>query len=190
MTKPLLFLVDVAFGLLVYPLLLRFVMQWLRAPFRNQLGMAVQALTDWLVKPMRRVIPGWRGLDWSTLLAAWVLQWLWLAVELAIVRDIATAIAWLGPLALSALVALLKVSLYLLIVVLILQAVLSWVAPDGPLSGVLNALTFPFLYPVRRLIPPIGGTLDLSPLIVIVIVQLVLMVPVAWLEQAVAQLFR
>ena len=72
MAKALLFIVDVAFGLIVYPLLLRFFMQWLRAPFRNQLGMAVQALTDWLVKPMRRVIPGWRGLDWSS-----QCSWLW-----------------------------------------------------------------------------------------------------------------
>ena len=189
-TRPLLFLVDVAFGLVVYPLLLRFYMQWLRAPFRNPLGMAVHALTDWLVKPLRRVVPGWRGIDWSTLLAAWLLQWIWLWVELAIVRDGPTALAWMGPLALQAWVALLKASLYLLMIVLILQAVLSWVAPDGPLSAVLNSLTFRFLHPVRRAIPPIGGALDLSPLIVIVIVQLVLMLPVAWLEQLVAQLAR
>jgi len=53
--------------------------------------------------------------------------------------------------------------------------VLSWVAPDGPLSGLLNALTFPFLRPIRRVIPPVGGVLDLSPLIVIVIAQLILL---------------
>jgi YggT family protein len=190
LTQPLLFLIGVVFGLLVYPLLLRFFMQWLRAPFRNQLGMAVQALTDWLVKPLRRVIPGWRGIDWSTLIAAWLLQWLWLVVDIAVVRDAATALSWLGPLAVQSIVALLKASLYLLMIVLILQAVLSWVAPDGPLSGVLNALTFRFLHPVRRVIPPVGGALDLSPLIVIVVVQLLLMLPIPWLEQAVAQLFR
>ena len=63
-------------------------------------------------------------------------------------------------------------------------------APDGPLAGVLNALTFRVLAPVRRIVPPLGGSLDLSPLIVIVLAQLVLILPVAMLEQAIAELFR
>ncbi|MBK6336230.1 MAG: YggT family protein [Betaproteobacteria bacterium] len=63
-------------------------------------------------------------------------------------------------------------------------------APDGPLAGVLNALTFRFLAPIRRADPPLGGTLDLSPLILIVAVQLLLMLPVRWLELAVLQVFR
>ena len=67
---------------------------------------------------------------------------------------------------------------------------MSWVAPDGPLAGVLIALTFRLLNPVRRVLPPLGGVLDLSPLIVIVVAQLILMLPVAWLEQFVVQLFR
>jgi YggT family protein len=70
------------------------------------------------------------------------------------------------------------------------QAILSWIAPDGPLAGVLNALTFRVLAPIRRILPPLGGTLDLSPLIAIVLAQLVLMLPVAWLEQVIVQAFR
>ena len=69
-------------------------------------------------------------------------------------------------------------------------AILSWTAPDGPFAGVLNALTFRFLAPIRRRIPPLGGTLDLSPLILIVAVQLLLMLPVRWLEGVVVTLFR
>jgi YggT family protein len=65
--------------------------------------------------------------------------------------------------------------LWLFIVIVIVQAILSWVAPDGPLSGLLNALTFPLLRPIRKVIPPIGGTLDLSPLVFIVAAQIVLM---------------
>ncbi len=64
------FLLDTLFGLLTYAFLLRFAMQWLRAPFRNPVGQAVVALTDWAVKPVRRVVPGYRGLDGSTLLLA------------------------------------------------------------------------------------------------------------------------
>ena len=68
--------------------------------------------------------------------------------------------------------------------------VLSWTAPDGPFAGVLNALPFRRLAPFRRFIPPLSGTLDLSPLIVIVLAQLALMLPVRWLEGAVVALFR
>ena len=65
-------------------------------------------------------------------------------------------------------------SIWLLIIVVIAQAILSWVAPDGPFAGVLNAMTFRFLAPIRRRVPPLGGTLDLSPLILIVALQLML----------------
>jgi YggT family protein len=183
------FLVNIVLGLLVYAVLLRFMMQWLRAPFRNPLGQAVAALTDWAVKPLRRIVPGWRGYDWASLLLAWLLQALWLAT-LILVSGSALSGALVGQVCALAVVELAKAALWILIVAVFFQAVLSWVAPDGPLAGVLNALTFRLLSPVRRLVPPLGGTLDLSPLIVIVLAQLVLMLPVAWLEQTVVQLFR
>jgi len=182
------FLVDTAFGIVTYAFLLRFMMQWLRAPFHNPLGQAAVALTDWAVKPVRRV--GYQGLDGSTLLLAWVAEFAWLvSLELLAGRgafDGTTAIT----LALLACVELVKAMLWLLIVVVIAQAILSWTAPDGPFAGVLNALTFRFLAPIRRRIPPLGGTLDLSPLILIVAVQLLLMLPVRWLEGVVVTLFR
>ncbi len=183
------FLVNIVFGLLVYAVLLRFIMQWLRAPFRNPLGMAIAALTDWAVKPLRRVIPGYRGYDWASLILAWFLQALWLAV-LVLLTGAALSGALAGQVAVLAVVELVKAALWIIIVAVLVQAVLSWVAPDGPLAGVLNALTFRLLNPVRRVVPPLGGTLDLSPLIVIVVAQLILMLPVAWLEQFVVQLFR
>jgi YggT family protein len=184
------YLLDVVFGLFTYALLLRFVMQWLRAPFRNPLGQAVIALTDWIVKPLRKVLPGWKGLDWASLIPLLVFQFLWL---LAVYLVFGGGFAMLGaglPLLLAAtLIAIFKAMLWLLIVVVFAQAILSWVAPDGPLSGTLNALTFPFLRPIRRVLPPLGGTLDLSPLIVIVAAQLVLMTVVPWLESSLTRLF-
>ncbi len=179
------FLIDVVFGLFTYALLLRFVMQALRAPFRNPAGQAVIALTDWIVKPMRKVLPGFKGIDWASLVATYLFQLLWLGAYYAVFGK---GFALLGPgigyLLVAALIALVKAALWLLIVVVFVQAILSWVAPDGPLAGLLNALTFPFLRPVRKVVPPIGGTVDLSPLIVIVLAQLALMLPVAWLESA------
>jgi YggT family protein len=184
------FLIDVVFGLFTYALLMRFVMQWLRAPFRNPLGQAVIALTDWIVKPLRRVLPGWKGIDWASLVALLVFQFLWL---FTLYVAFGGGFALLGPglpfLLVATLLAVFKAMLWLLIVVVFAQAILSWVAPDGPLSGTLNALTFPFLRPIRRVLPPLGGTLDLSPLVVIVAAQLALMTIVPWLESALTRLF-
>jgi YggT family protein len=189
LTDALRFLLNTAFALIVYSALLRFIMQWLRAPFRNPLGQAVAALTDWAVKPLRRVLPGFGGFDWASLLFAWFAQALWL-VALAALGGAALSGPLAAALAALAVIELLKAALWILIVAVFVQAVLSWVAPDGPLAGVLNALTFRFLAPIRRIVPPLGGALDLSPLIVIVLAQLVLMLPVAWLEQSVGALFR
>ena len=183
------YLLDVVFGLFTYALLLRFVMQWLRAPFRNPLGQAVVALTDWIVKPLRRVIPGWKGTDWASLVATYVFQFLWLLAYALVFGGFGIMGAGVAFLLVATVVALVKAALWLLIVVVIAQAVLSWVAPDGPLSGLLNALTFPFLRPIRKVLPPIGGVLDLSPLVVIVIAQLVQMTAVPWLEAALTGLF-
>src|SRR4029453_1672078 len=159
------------------------------APCGNPAGQAVIALTDWIVKPMRKVLPGFKGIDWASLVATYLFQLLWLGAYYVVFGK---GFALLGPgigyLLIAALIALVKAALWLLIVVVFVQAILSWVAPDGPLAGLLNALTFPFLRPVRKLIPPLGGTLDLSPLIVIVVAQLALILPVAWLEGALMRL--
>jgi YggT family protein len=184
------FLLDTLFGILTYAFLLRFAMQWLRASFRNPFGQALIAATDWAVKPMRRVIPGMRGIDWSTLLLAWLAQVAWMFALHLLLGRAAFSASTVPVLLLLAAVELLKAALWMLIAVVIVQAILSWVAPDGPLAGLLNALTFRFLQPIRRVVPPLGGSLDLSPLILIVLLQLLLMLPVRWLEMAVLGLYR
>ena len=183
------YLLDVVFGLFTYAFLLRFVMQVLRAPFRNQLGQAVIALTDWLVKPLRRILPGWKGVDWASLVALFAFQFLWLLSYNLVFGGFSLTGAGVPFLLCATLVALVKAVIWLLIVIVFAQAILSWVAPDGPLSGTFNALTFPFLRPIRRVLPPIGGTLDLSPLIVIVVAQIALMTIVPWLESGLTRLF-
>ena len=185
-------MLEVFFGLFIYGFLLRFLMQALRAPFRNPAGQAVIALTDWAVKPLRRVIPGAGGYDWASLVAAWLTQVALIATLYAVFSSGFAAFSGNGVLYVlaSAAVQLLKTTITLAMVVVIVQAILSWVAPDGPLAGLLNALTFPFLRPLRRVIPPIGGALDLSPLVLIVVLQLLLMLPVRWLEGAVAAILR
>jgi len=183
------YLLDVVFGLFTYALLLRFAMQLLRAPFRNPLGQAVIALTDWIVKPLRRVLPGWKGIDWASLFATYLFQFLWLLSYQLVFGGFDLMGVGVPFLLAATVVALIKAALWLLIVVVFVQAIMSWFAPDGPLSGLFNALTFPFLRPIRRILPPIGGTLDLSPLVVIVIAQLLLITAVPFLEATLTGLF-
>jgi YggT family protein len=117
------------------------------------------------------------------------MQWLWL-VTIAAIAGAGVSGPVIAIAAVLAVIELLKAVIWILIIAVIVQALLTWVAPDGPLSGLLNALTFRFLAPLRRRIPPLGGTLDLTPLILIVILQLILMLPLRWLEGAVLQAFR
>ena len=83
---------------------------------------------------------------------------------------------------LMALVAMLRLSVYFAIMLIVLQVILSWVNPYSPLAPVVNALTRPLLAPIQRIVPPIG-MVDLSPLVALLLLQLVLMVPVEYLER-------
>jgi YggT family protein len=165
------FLVDTLFTFFVFLLLLRFHFQWLRVPFRNSVGEFVLATTSWLVLPARRIIPGLAGLDLPTLLLAWALQGvgLWIQAE---IRGLEPAFAGL---ALVALVDLVRYSLYILVAAVIIQVVFSWLNPYTPVAPVLDALTRPFLKPLRRFVPPIGS-FDLTPLVLVVLAQVVLIV--------------
>ena len=182
-------LVDFVGSFFVYLLLVRFHFQWLRAPFHNQAGEFVIACTNWIVKPARRVVPAVFGLDLASLAAAWLLQIVCLALLLMVAgNDLSSSpgIAF-GVLAGISLVDLMQYSLRILMFVVILQAVLSWVNPYNPLQPLLDALTRPFLKPIRRFVPPLANV-DLSPLILIVIV-LILHEPLAELRVLVRGLF-
>jgi len=169
------FLIDTAVAFLVLLLLARFHFQWLRVPFRNPVGEFLVATTNWLVLPARRVIPGLAGMDLATLVLAWLVEALGMWAKLAI----AGAEPGAAALAAVAMVELLRLSLYILVFALIVQAVLSWVNPAAPLAWIFNAMTSPFL-------PPIGG-IDLTPLVLIVLLQ-ALMFPLNTLQALAATL--
>lgn len=189
LSNALIFLIQTVFGLFVVALLLRFHLQWVRAPYRNPLSEFLQALTDFMVRPARRVVPGLWGLDLATFLLAWVIQLVELFIVLQLrgytpASDAGTAFAWLT---LLALVVLVKIGLYMLLVIVLVQVALSWLVPHSPITPLLNSLTRPMLRVFQRRIPPIGNV-DLSPLFALVVIQLLLMLPVAWAEQALTRL--
>jgi YggT family protein len=191
LTDALVFLIKTVLGLFTMALLLRFYIQWARAAYRNPLSEFLSAFTDFIVKPARRLVPGLWGLDLATLVVAWLVQF----VELALVLQLAgpplaaAAGTTVAGLALLSVVMLVKLFLYILIAVVIGQVVVSWINPHTPIAPLLNGLTRPFLRPLQRLVPPIANV-DLSPLVLIIICQLMLMLPVAYLELAVSRLLR
>ena len=164
------FLLDVVAGLLCGMCLLRIYMQWQRIPFSNPVGRLVFALSDWLVLPLRRAIAPVGRLDLASLLAA-------LAVELVqylllwLLFGAGTGWQWLPWLAVFGMV---RVALTGMAGLLIAYAVLSWVQAHSLVSDVIARLSEPLLRPVRRVLPLVGGV-DLSPLVVLVLVQVALM---------------
>lgn len=168
-------LVDVAASFLVFLLLARFHFQWLRVPFRNPIGEFLVAGTNWLVRPARRIVPPLAGLDLATLLAAWLVQVLALYLLGAIAggglgNEPGHVIA---VLLVGAAFDLARYSLYLLIFAVIVQAVLSWTNPYSPVQPIFDAMARPFLRPLRRVIPLLGP-IDLSPLVLLVLLQIAL----------------
>lgn len=188
--QALLFLLDTFLGLLSLAFLLRFYLQLFRAPYHNPIFRFIAAVTDFAVRPVRRVIPGLWGMDIASLALAWLCELLLLYAMLAIKGHIfgSTPGLALGVLALLAVVKVIKVSIYILMVAVIVQAVLSWVNPYNPFAPLLNHLTRPFLRIFQKRIPTIGNV-DLSPLFVVVLCQLILILPVAWLESSALRLF-
>jgi len=138
--------------------------------------MCVAVLTNSLVTPLRKALPGLWGLDLASLLPAYLLQ---VVLAVAVVSLHGGSEAW-SPLSLwpvllwQGVLATLRMSIYLLIAALVVQAVLSWVSPYSPLTQPVGQLTRPFLSPIQR-VTPSSCAVDLSPFIAIVLAQLVLM---------------
>lgn len=165
------FVLDIVSGLLTGACLLRLYMQLQRVPFANPVGRLVFALSDWLVLPLRKIVPAAGRWDLSCLVAGLLLQLaqyllLWLMVGAGL------GLAWLPWMAFFGLA---RVAVSGLMGLLIVYAVLSWVQARSPISDVIARLCEPLLRPVRRVLPLMGGV-DLSPLVVLVVLQVAMIV--------------
>ncbi|MBI1175577.1 MAG: YggT family protein [Sideroxydans sp.] len=177
LTDTMQFVLDVLLQSYAGILLLRFHLQWLRSPLRNPLGEFIMLLTNPLVLRARRFIPAAWGLDTATLLLACVVEIIYLAATLSLHSYPVSVL----PLFAWTLVKLIKISVYLLMAALFIEALLSWTNPNTPLAAVLDSITRPFLLPFRRFVPS-AGNIDFSFLVLFFICQIILMLPLAWLE--------
>lgn len=175
LTSPIEFLVSTLFSLYILAVMLRFLLQRVRADFYNPVSQFLVKVTNPPLRPLRRVVPGFGGVDIASLVLLLVLQWIALFL-----------IVWLrgmevGPVSLIALslAELVELTFNIFIFSILIQAILSWVNPGtyNPVTSILYSLNEPVLRPVRRFLPPISG-LDLSPLVAIIGLQVLKMLVV------------
>ena len=157
-------IVDTIAGLLGAVLLLRFWMQAIRVRPPSSVAQFTFQLSDWLVRPLRRLVPGMGGYDWASLIGAFLIVLL------------ATSIMFFGGLSwesvlLAALHRFLQWILYGFMALLVIEAIFSWVNPHAPLAPFVRALNEPLLKPLRRVVPLVGN-LDLSLLVALILLQI------------------
>lgn len=166
------FLLNIGFTLFGAALIVRAWLQATRAHPHHPLVRGIAQVTNWLVHPLRRVIPGFAGIDWASLVGAWLaaVVYVLLMVLLAGFNLISALPASLG----IAFLIMLKWILNLVVWITLIQVILSWVNPYAPLMPVLHTLTAPLLNPIRRVLPTLGG-FDFSPLVLLIAAQIGLM---------------
>jgi YggT family protein len=158
-------IVDTAASVVGGVLLLRFWMQVIRVRPPTSIAQFTFTLTDWLVRPLRRVLPGVGGYDWASLIGAFLIVLLASSVLLL-------AGATGQGVLLYALFRFVNWIIYGFMGLLIIEVIFSWINPHAPLAPFVHALNDPLLRPLRRMIPPVGG-LDLSVLVALILLQIV-----------------
>ncbi|KAG0191987.1 hypothetical protein DFQ28_010372 [Apophysomyces sp. BC1034] len=167
------FLLNTIFTLFGAALLLRAWLHVARLTPYNPVSQGIFQATNWLVLPLRRVIPAARGVDWTSLFAAWLTAIVFIVLMVAVSGGDPASLVPLGFLV--ALLTMVKWALNLTIWLTLIMALLSWVNPRSPAMAILLQLTAPFLNPLRRVLPTFGG-IDLSPLVLFVIVEVLLII--------------
>lgn len=178
LAQPAIFLVKVLFGLYATLVVLRFLLQLVRADFYNPLSQFIVTATKPLLNPLRRMIPGVSGIDIASLVLAWFVITL---EQLAILSLAGTGFQPAGA-ALLAIPELITLFINVFLFAILIQVIISWINPGSynPAIGLIHSLTEPLLAPVRRRMPNMGG-LDLSPMVVmlgLVLLEMLLIPPV------------
>ncbi|WP_067515564.1 YggT family protein [Endozoicomonas ascidiicola] len=171
LTSSLSFLIQTLGGLYIMAVLVRFLLQLVRADFYNPISQAIVKATSPLLTPIRKVIPGYAGIDFASLVLALVLQIILLFVDAALKGHVPTLTDIPDALFLSTIqiaISFLKIYLYSLIII----AIASWVAPGSYNPGLmlLHQITEPLTKRVRAFIPPLGG-LDFSLMLLVIIIM-------------------
>jgi YggT family protein len=172
LTNPLEFLISTLFGLYILAFMLRFLLGAVRADFYNPVSQFLVRITNPLLVPLRKVLPGIGKLDTAAVVIMLILQFTALSL-IVLLRGNGFPLPALLLATVAELVALL---LNVYMVAIIVQVIISWVNPGSynPVTGLLYSLTEPVMRPIRKLLPPVSG-IDLSPLFALIGLQVLKM---------------
>jgi YggT family protein len=163
-----LFLINAILTLYIFVLLVRFLLASVRADWFNPASQFFIKLTQPLVKPLRRIIPNYKSIEFATLLLAFLLE----IVKFASTGFLKGITFNFPTLLLLAFADILTGLINILFYAIIIQAVMSWIQPYSPVRDFLAKLTAPIMRPLHRIIPPIGG-IDVSPVAAMILLQFI-----------------
>lgn len=167
-----LFLVSTLFDLYLFVLALRLMLVWARADYYNPLSQFVIKLTQWIINPLRKIIPNVKNIELSTVIVFLLFEMIKFYLIFLLTQGMPKP---LGVLILSIADGL-KTLLNIFFYAILAQAVLSWIhSPYSPIRNMLNQITYPLMRPFQRLIPPIAG-MDISPIPVMIVLQLLIII--------------
>lgn len=163
--NPLIFLFDILFDIYIAIMLLRFLLQQVGADFYNPISQFIVKVTQRPVVIARRIIPGYGGIDFASL----VLVILLIYIKLTLLYALGGFQPSVAGILIQGLYDLIQLIFDIFIFAIIVQAILSWINPDpyNPVSGILSSLTTPILQPVRKILPAMG-MIDLSPIVALI----------------------
>lgn len=193
LTSPLLLIINTLFDLYVLMVMLRFILQMLRADFYNPISQFIVRVTTPPLKPLRKIIPGMGGQD----MAALVLCLLIILIKFIFIRSLGAGViditnvmapigsASVGGLIIIALADMLATFINIFLFAIIIQVILSWVNPGAynPIIGLISTISRPVMIPIQRFIPPLGG-LDLSPLfatLALMVIKMLIIPPIIYI---------
>ena len=170
--NPLEFIISTLFSLYILAVLLRFLLGLVRADFYNPISQFLVRITNPLLIPLRKVIPGFGKVDVAAIVLMLLLQVIMLLIIVAL-RGTSVDIL---PLLAHAAGELVILTINVFLVAIIVQVIISWINPGSynPVNALLDNLTAPVLRPIQRIMPPLSG-IDLSPLFALILLQVLKM---------------
>ena len=164
------FLIETLFNFYAYIVFARFLLQLVRADFYNPISQFVVKATNPVIIPLRRIIPGFGGMDIASLIIVALLMFIKVAVLAAVLGFSLQPMA-IGIIGLKEIGSLV---LNFFFFTIIISVILSWVGGGqyNPAGELISQLTEPVLAPVRKIVPPMGG-LDLTPMIVLLLISMI-----------------
>lgn len=166
-----LFLISTVFDLFLFVLIIRLILAWVRANYYQPITQFVVKCTDFLVQPLRKVVPNYKQLETATLILIFLVE----IIKFSLISLLTLGLFRLNGLFILAFADVLKLIIQVFFYGIIAQAILSWFMPYSPYQATLTQFTSPIMRPFQRLVPPVGG-FDISPIPALIILQLLIII--------------